>query len=51
MSVLVATEAPDFTSAAVMPDGTIEDGFSLSSQRGKCRAVLLAFRFHVCLTI
>ena len=36
MSVLVATEAPDFTSAAVMPDGTIEDGFSLSSQRGKC---------------
>ena len=35
MSVLVAREAPDFTAAAVMPDGTINDAFSLSSLRGK----------------
>ncbi|MDP6461967.1 MAG: peroxiredoxin, partial [Gemmatimonadota bacterium] len=30
MSVLVATEAPDFTSAAVLPNGQIQDDFSLS---------------------
>jgi len=35
MSVLVTKQAPDFTSVAVMPDGTIEDEFSLSSLRGK----------------
>ena len=35
MSVLVGREAPDFTSAAVMPDGTIKDDFKLSSLRGK----------------
>ncbi len=35
MSVLVGKEAPDFTSAAVMPDGTIKEDFSLSSLRGK----------------
>lgn len=35
MSVLVAREAPDFTAAAVMPDGTINEAFSLSSLRGK----------------
>jgi peroxiredoxin (alkyl hydroperoxide reductase subunit C) len=35
MSVLVAREAPDFTAAAVMPDGTIKEAFKLSSLRGK----------------
>ena len=35
MSVLVAKEAPDFTSAAVMPDGSIKEDFKLSSLRGK----------------
>jgi len=35
MSVLVAKEAPDFTAAAVMPDGDIKDDFKLSSLKGK----------------
>lgn len=35
MSTLVAREAPDFTAAAVMPDGTIKEDFKLSSLRGK----------------
>ncbi len=35
MSVLVAKEAPDFTAAAAMPDGSIQADFSLSSLRGK----------------
>ena len=35
MSVLVAKEAPDFTSAAVMPNGTINENFKLSDYRGK----------------
>ena len=35
MSVLVAKEAPDFTSAAVMPNGTINESFKLSDYRGK----------------
>ncbi len=35
MSVLVTKEAPDFTAAAVMPDGTIEENFKLSDLRGK----------------
>jgi peroxiredoxin (alkyl hydroperoxide reductase subunit C) len=35
MSVLVAREAPDFTAAAVMPNGTIEENFSLSNLKGK----------------
>jgi peroxiredoxin (alkyl hydroperoxide reductase subunit C) len=35
MSVLVAKEAPDFTSAAVMPNGTINETFKLSDYRGK----------------
>ena len=34
MSVLVAKEAPDFTAAAAMPDGTIND-IKLSDYRGK----------------
>lgn len=34
MSVLVAKEAPDFTAAAAMPDGTISD-IKLSNYRGK----------------
>ncbi len=41
MSVLVAKEAPDFTAAAAMPDGSIQEDFSLSSLRG--RYVLLFF--------
>jgi peroxiredoxin (alkyl hydroperoxide reductase subunit C) len=35
MSVLVAKEAPDFTAPAVMPNGRIEEKFTLSSLRGK----------------
>jgi peroxiredoxin (alkyl hydroperoxide reductase subunit C) len=35
MSVLVTQHAPDFTAPAVMPDGTIQEDFKLSSLRGK----------------
>ena len=35
MSVLVTKEAPDFTAAAVLPDGTIKEDFKLSDLRGK----------------
>lgn len=35
MSVLVTRPAPDFTVPAVMPDGTIQEEFTLSSLRGK----------------
>ncbi len=35
MSVLVGKEAPDFTAAAVMPDGHINEAFRLSELRGK----------------
>lgn len=35
MSVLVTQQAPDFTAAAVLADGSIVDNFSLSSLKGK----------------
>ncbi len=35
MSVLVTKPAPDFTAAAVMPDNSINENFSLSDYRGK----------------
>ena len=35
MSVLVTKEAPDFTAAAVLPDGSIKEDFMLSDLRGK----------------
>ncbi len=35
MSVLVTQEAPDFTAAAVMGDGSINENFKLSDYRGK----------------
>ena len=35
MSVLVTQQAPDFTAAAVLADGTIADNFTLSSLKGK----------------
>jgi peroxiredoxin (alkyl hydroperoxide reductase subunit C) len=35
MSILVTQQAPDFTAAAVLADGTIIDNFSLSSLKGK----------------
>jgi peroxiredoxin (alkyl hydroperoxide reductase subunit C) len=35
MSVLVSQQAPDFTAAAVMADGSINEGLSLSDYRGK----------------
>ncbi|CAC9438653.1 peroxiredoxin [bacterium endosymbiont of Bathymodiolus sp. 5 South] len=35
MSVLVTQQAPDFTSAAVLADGSIVDNFTLSSLKGK----------------
>jgi len=35
MSVLVGRQAPDFASAAVMPDGSIKETFKLSDLRGK----------------
>ncbi|MES2624441.1 MAG: peroxiredoxin [Pseudomonadota bacterium] len=35
MSAFVCQKAPGFTAAAVMPDGTIKDNFSLSDYAGK----------------
>lgn len=35
MSVLVTKKAPNFTAAAVMPDGSIKEDFSLSDYRGQ----------------
>ncbi len=35
MSVLVTQPAPDFTAAAVLPDGSIKENFKLSDLRGK----------------
>lgn len=35
MSVLVGRPAPDFTAAAVMPDGSINEEFKLSDLKGK----------------
>jgi len=35
MSVLVTKKAPDFTAAAVMPDGSIKEDFSLSDYKGQ----------------
>jgi len=35
MSVLVGRPAPDFTAAAVMPDGSINEQFKLSDLKGK----------------
>lgn len=35
MSVLVTKQAPQFTAAAVMPDNTINDNFSLSDYEGQ----------------
>lgn len=35
MSVLVGRKAPDFTAAAVMPDGSIRSNFTLSDYHGK----------------
>ena len=35
MSVLVASQAPDFTAPAVLPNGTITEAFKLSDLRGK----------------
>ena len=35
MSILVTKEAPDFTAAAVLADGSIKENFKLSDLRGK----------------
>ena len=35
MSILVGRPAPDFTAAAVMPDGSINENFKLSDLKGK----------------
>ena len=35
MSVLVTQQAPDFTAPAVLPNGTIDEGFKLSDLKGK----------------
>lgn len=35
MSVLVTKKAPDFTAAAVMPDGSIKEDFKLSDYKGQ----------------
>ena len=35
MSVLVGKQAPDFTAAAVLADGSIDESFSLSNYKGK----------------
>lgn len=39
MSVLVGKQAPDFTAAAVMADGSINESFSLSDYDGKYRVL------------
>ena len=39
MSILVGRTAPDFTAAAVMPDGSIVEDFKLSDLRGKYTVV------------
>lgn len=39
MSVLVGRQAPDFETAAVMPDGSIKDDFRLSDSNGKLRVL------------
>ncbi|WP_348673758.1 peroxiredoxin [uncultured Abyssibacter sp.] len=39
MSVLVGRKAPDFTAAAVMPDGSIKDDFRLSDYAGQYRVL------------
>ena len=41
MSTLVTRPAPDFTATAVMPDNSFDEGFTLSSLRG--RYVILFF--------
>lgn len=43
MSVLVAKPAPDFTATAVMPDGSFDENFTLSSFRGKSYVVLFFY--------
>ena len=35
MSVLVGKKAPEFTAAAVLPDGSIKGDFSLADYHGK----------------
>ena len=61
MAVLVTQEAPDFQATALMPDGSFQDDFQLSSCRGKnvvlffypldftfvCPSELLAFHNRV----
>jgi peroxiredoxin (alkyl hydroperoxide reductase subunit C) len=52
MSVLVGKQAPDFTAAAVMPDGSIKGDFKLSDYKGRYVVLFfypLAFTF-VCPT-
>ncbi|MBB87482.1 peroxiredoxin [Abyssibacter sp.] len=39
MSVLVGRKAPDFTAAAVLPDGSIQDDFRLSDYAGQYRVL------------
>ncbi len=39
MSVLVGRKAPDFTAAAVLPDGSIQDDFRLSDYTGQYRVL------------
>ncbi|MDC7222754.1 MAG: peroxiredoxin, partial [Spirochaetales bacterium] len=39
MSVLVAKDAPDFKAPAVMPDGSINETFSLSDYKGEYRVL------------
>jgi len=43
MSVLVNRQAPDFKSAAVMADGSINESFKLSDYRGKKYVVLFFY--------
>ncbi len=43
MSVLVTKKAPEFTATAVMPDGSINESFSLSDYSGKKYVVLFFY--------
>ncbi len=51
MSVLVTQQAPDFTAAAVLANGSIVDDFQLSSLRVKDCFILLPVGFYFCLSI
>ena len=51
MQNLVCSEAPNFKTTAVMPNGDINEEFQLNDYRGKYILLFLPFRFHFCLPV